>query len=154
MPRALVIGNAAWDRAVRCEGGLPAAGASVHGRVVAEGPGGKGLNQATVPARAGVETRLLAAVGRGDLGDRLAAEAPGGGLVRVGAPTDWTVALLGRGENAVVTTRDPDAGLTPAQVEGALGAAAPGDLCVPQGNLARAATGAAVVEARRRGLAL
>lgn len=44
MPRAFVIGNAAWDEVLHLAA-LPEAGASVHVRRGAAGPGGKGLNQ-------------------------------------------------------------------------------------------------------------
>ena len=157
MPRAFVIGNAAWDEALHLAA-LPAPGASVHARPGASGLGGKGANQAVALARAGVETALVAAIGRDARGEAvaaaLAAEGLEGGLVRLAeVATDRSAVLVTEaGENAVVTTREAARALGPERIEAAMAGASPGDLCVLQGNLAPDATAAAVAIARRGGL--
>lgn len=157
MPKAVVIGNVAWDETLLV-GGLPAPGASIHARRGAEGLGGKGANQAVVLARAGVGTRLLAAVGTDAQGEAaaaaLAAEGLADGLVRPpGVATDRTVVLLADdGANAVVTTREAALALDAGRVDAALARAHAGDLCVLQGNLSPGATAAAMAQARRGGL--
>ena len=60
--RVHVIGNAAIDEALAVEE-WPTPGASILCRPLASGPGGKGLNQAVVLARAGVSARLVAGMG-------------------------------------------------------------------------------------------
>jgi ribokinase len=156
MPRAFVIGNAAWDEVLHLAA-LPAPGASVHVRRGAAGPGGKGLNQAVVLARAGIATTLVAALGRDARGDALAAalaaEGLAAGLTRVAAETDWSAILVtDAGDNAVLTTRAAADALDPAAATAALAPARPGDLCLLQGNLTPATTAAAVAAARAAGL--
>ena len=157
MPRAIVIGNAAWDETFHV-GALPAPGASIHARRGAAGLGGKGANQAVVLARAGVGIRLLAAVGGDAAGDAaaasLAAEGLAGDLFRPnGVTTDRTVVLLADdGVNAVVTTRDAASALDAERVGKALASCNGSDLCVLGGNLSAAATEAATAAARRCGL--
>ena len=154
--RAFVIGNAAWDGGLHLDA-LPAPGASVHVRRGAAGPGGKGANQAVVLARAGVPVTLVATIGRDARGEALAAaltaEGLGGGLVRRDVATDWSVILLTPdGENAVLTTRAAAEALDPATIVAALAGGRRGDLCLLQGNLSVAATGAAVAAARAAGM--
>lgn len=145
MPRALVIGNAAWDETFHV-GALPAPGASIHARRGPTGLGGKGANQAAVLARAGIETRLLAALGDDATGDvaaaSLAAEGLADELIRLDdVQTDHTVVLVAEnGTNAVVTTRDAAWALDPGRVAGATASCRPGDLCVLGGNLSAEAT--------------
>ncbi len=155
--RAWVIGNAAWDETLHVTA-LPRPGASMHIRRGRSGPGGKGLNQAAVLARAGVPTVLVAAIGADAAGEQLAAlvvdEGIGGGLLlRDGLATDWSGILVAEvGENAVLTTRACAGSVRPDEVDAALRSAKPGDLLVLQGNLALEATEGAIVAARARGM--
>ena len=59
---------------------LPRPGETVLGTGYAEYPGGKGLNQAVAAARAGVQTRLCACVGRDDAGRMLCRVASDAGI--------------------------------------------------------------------------
>lgn len=71
-PRAVVLGSAHVDLVAQAPS-LPTPGASVLGTEVREGPGGKAANQAGQLVQLGVETELLARVGRDARGDGLAA---------------------------------------------------------------------------------
>jgi ribokinase len=155
--RAFVVGNAVWDETLRLDA-LPRPGASVHVRRGLAGPGGKGLNQAVVLARAGLPTTLVAVVGRDASGERiveaLAAEGLNRGLIRrTGKATDWSAVLVTPdGENAVLTTREAAESLGDLVVREGLGPAAAGDLCVMQGNLSLGASATAIRTARKRGM--
>ena len=155
--KAFVIGNAALDETLSVED-LPRPGASIFGRALSQDLGGKGVNQAVAMARTGLACHLVAAVGddpRGrEIAVRLAAEPVAARLIVLpGVATDSSIILMaGHGENAVITTRAAAAALTPDHATGALAGAAPGDLLVLQGNLGTGATGAALREARARGM--
>ncbi len=157
MPRAFVVGNAAWDETLHLAA-LPVPGASVHVRRGAAGPGGKGLNQAVALARAGVVVTLVAAVGEDAAGERVAvaleAEGLGAGVVRrLGVATDWSGVLVSdTGENAILSTRHAADSLDAKTAIAGLASAAPGDLCLLQGNLTSGTTAAVIAEARRRGM--
>lgn len=157
--RAFVVGNAVWDETLRLDA-LPRPGASVHVRRGLSGPGGKGLNQAVVLARAGVQTTLVAVVGRDETGERIAQALAAEGLVRglirrTGKATDWSAVLVAAdGENAILTTREAAESLGDLVVRDGLGSASPGDLCVLQGNLSLGASTTAVRTARKRGMAV
>jgi ribokinase len=155
--RVHVIGNAAFDETLVVEE-WPEPGASILGRMVAAGPGGKGANQAVVLARAGVATRFVAGVGADARGTAiraaLGAEPLTLDLVEIaGAATDFSLVLSGaEAENAIVTTNECAGALTPEMIRGALAEAAPGDALLVQGNLTGAATRAALAAGRARGL--
>lgn len=155
--KAFVIGNAALDETVSVED-FPRPGASIFGRALSQDLGGKGVNQAVAIARTGLACHLVAAVGqdpRGrEIAARLAAEPVMAQLIALpGVATDNSIILMaGHGENAVITTRAAAGAMTPDHATAALARAVPGDLLVLQGNLGAETTGAALREARARGM--
>lgn len=157
MPKAFVVGNASLDQTLSVAA-LPKPGASIHGRPVWDDAGGKGLNQAVCLARAGVETTLTAAVGQDsradDLRRHLSTEPVSTRLLtRTDVPTDLSLILLSDAEDNVIVTTDTAAGtLTPSDAEEALAGTVAGDLLLMQGNLSAETTGAALMDARARGL--
>lgn len=155
--RVHVIGNAAFDEALAV-GEWPVPGASILCRPLASGPGGKGLNQAVVLARAGMAARLVAGVGDDARGAAiqaaLAAEPLEPGLVAIpGRSTDASLVLSAPdGDNCNITTTECAEALTPEMVGDALRSAAVGDALLVQGNLTEAATRAALSAAGARGM--
>lgn len=155
--KAFVIGNVALDETFSIAD-FPRAGASIFGAPLSRDLGGKGANQAIVLARAGLDCRLVAAIGRDARGDeiaaRLAGEALPADLIRIeGVSTDLSMILMASiGENAVITTREAATALSPEQARAALAGAGAGDLLVMQGNLSVETTGAALEAARRAGI--
>ena len=155
--KAFVIGNAALDETVSVED-FPRPGASIFGRALSQDLGGKGVNQAVAIARTGLACHLVAAVGqdaRGrEIAARLAAEPVMAQLIALpGLATDNSIILMaGHGENAVITARAAAGAMTPDHATAALARAVPGDLLVLQGNLGADTTGAALREARARGM--
>ncbi len=154
---AHVIGNAAFDETFAVED-WPRPGASTLARAWAAGPGGKGLNQAVVLARAGIRTRLTAAIGtdaRGaEIRRSLAGEPLETNLLTVAdRATDLSIILIGEDrENCVITTTDCADALSPAEARAALSLAAPGDALILQGNLGHKTTVTALCEAGARGI--
>lgn len=160
-----VIGNAALDETLAVAN-FPQPGASIFGRALAQDLGGKGVNQAVALARAGLDCRLVAAVGqdaRGrEIADRLAHEPLQADLLTLPVATDRSLILMagtehgvgvaGASENAVITTRAAADALTAAHVDRALQESTAGDLLVLQGNLALPVTRATLLAARRRKL--
>ncbi|RJO74109.1 carbohydrate kinase family protein [Nocardia panacis] len=65
-----VIGDAVIDH-IYVVDRLPRAGEAVQGNKFEEHPGGKGLARAIAAARLGLQVRLVSAVGRDDLGERI-----------------------------------------------------------------------------------
>jgi len=155
--RAFVIGNVALDETISVAG-LPAPGASIHGRVLAQDLGGKGANQAIVLGRAGVACCLGAAVGedaRGrEIRSRLAAELVETRLIAVpGVASDFSVILMAdAGENTIITTNAAALSLMAGAVDGLLDGAQAGDLLVMQGNLSADTTLAALQKAVALGM--
>jgi len=155
--KAFVIGNAALDETVSVAD-FPRPGASIFGQALSQDLGGKGVNQAVAIARTGLACHLVAAVGedaRGrEIAARLAAEPVMAQLIALpGIATDNSIILMaGHGENAVITTRAAAGAMTPDHATAALARAVPGDLLVLQGNLGADTTGAALREARARGM--
>ena len=155
--RAFVIGNVALDETISVAG-LPAPGASIHGRSLAQDLGGKGANQAIVLGRAGVACCLGAAVGddgrAGDIRARLSAEPVEARLIAVpGVASDFSVILMAdAGENTIITTHAAALSLGAGAVDGLLAGAQTGDLLVMQGNLSAAATMSALQKARAFGM--
>ncbi|RRR98525.1 ribokinase [Glycomyces terrestris] len=114
--RVLVIGSANLDLVYEVER-LPAPGETVLAAGSASYAGGKGNNQAVAAVRAGADTRFIAALGRDDAGDRLAAEARAAGITlldrRVDASTGTAAILVDRrGENSIVVDSGANARLT------------------------------------------
>ncbi len=155
--RAFVIGNVALDETLMVED-LPVHGTSIHGHAGAPDLGGKGANQAVVLGRAGLASRLGAAVGDDaraqDIRARLAVEPVDARLVTVpGAASDFSIILRTRtGENANITTNAAAFGLSVEAALSMLDGAAAGDLLVLQGNLSEATTTAILTRARAAGL--
>ncbi|GIG28300.1 PfkB family carbohydrate kinase [Cellulomonas marina] len=123
----------------------PGPGETVLGRDVARGAGGKGGNQAVAAARAGARTVMVGAVGRDDAGTRLLAGLVDEGVdtscvQRVGSTTGLALITLDDdGENRIVVVAGANASLGAAHVRASLGALAPGDVVVAQGEVPPAA---------------
>lgn len=155
--RAHVVGNVALDETIRVDD-LPVPGASILGVELSRDLGGKGANQAVVLGRAGLETRLVAPVGRdaraAEIRAALAAEPVEASLLEVeSVRSDISLILMtARGENAIVTTNEAAEGLAAVAAVSAIADAAPGDLLVLQGNLSFGTTRALLSEARARGM--
>ena len=155
--RAFVVGNIAIDETISVPN-MPVAGASILGRGNHRDLGGKGANQAVVMNRAGVETRIVAAIGndfRGsDIRERLAAEGLPNALHTVdGIASDMSMVFTTPdGENAIVTTFEAAENLPLAHIEKALAEAETGDMVVMQGNLSVDLTAAVLSMAQTRGL--
>ncbi len=155
--RAFVIGNVALDETLAVAD-LPQRGASIHGQAGLVDLGGKGANQAIVLGRAGVECRLVAAVGSdsraGDIRLRLSVEPIAVDLVPVpGVASDLSIILrTPTGENAIVTTNAAALGLGAEAACAALAGAAAGDLLAMQGNLSAETTLDAMRLARATGM--
>ena len=155
--RAFVIGNVALDETISVAG-LPAPGASIHGRSLAQDLGGKGANQAIVLGRAGVDCTLGAAVGHdaraAEIRARLGKEPVAARLIAIpGVASDFSVILMAdAGENTIITTNAAALSLGPGSMAGLLAGAQAGDLLVMQGNLSAAATLCALQTARARGM--
>ncbi|SCX91895.1 ribokinase [Rhizobium sp. NFACC06-2] len=151
--RAFVIGNIALDETYSIAA-LPEAGASIFGEQASRSLGGKGCNQAIVLSRCGVETTLVAAVGRDDraiaIGKALTREHLTPKLVPVASATSDISIILTTpdGENSIITTRSAAAALDDKAALDSLGDAVSGDLVVLQGNLSEETT-IAILEAAR-----
>ncbi|MQM24111.1 ribokinase [Glycomyces albidus] len=112
----VVLGSANLDLVYDVER-IPAPGETVLARGYGAFAGGKGNNQAVAAARAGSETRFIAALGRDENGDRLAEEARAAGIAlldrRVDAPTGTASIYVDRGgENSIVVNSGANAELT------------------------------------------
>ncbi len=109
--RALVIGNVALDETFAVPA-MPEAGLSILGHAAARDLGGKGANQAIAMGRAGLRTRLLAAIGQdaraAEIREALASEPIEARLiVRTDTASDASIIFTTPdGENAVVTTAE------------------------------------------------
>ena len=121
-------------------------------------PGGKGLNQATVAARAGLLPVMFCAPIGDDAQGREVARFAGAEpfaeleLPMLSAPTDVSVLLLlPDRENAIVTAGDCAFAYAPESAAAYAGRLEPGDWLVLQGNLRPDTTAAAIAAARARG---
>jgi ribokinase len=154
MSSVYVLGNASLDISLRVPR-LPMPGETLMAHGITRAPGGKGLNQAVVVARADVPTHFCAAIGNEPeaemIWSALAAEHLSGlQLFDGGQPTDVSTLLVdGGGENCIISTGD---------CADALSAEVAAEFCAPmrrddillvQGNLTEAATFAAVSRAGR-----
>ncbi len=148
MSRVWVLGNAAMDFGVAVPR-LPVAGETLVGRDPQRAPGGKGLNQAAVAARAGARVRFLAPLGRDAEADEVAAALAGEpfealDLPRLAGPTDRSVLMvLPDGENCIVSSGGCADALDPAVAERFAAGCAADAMLLMQGNLSFAATLAA-----------
>ncbi len=156
MSRVFVLGNAGLDRILRVPR-LPNPGETLVGTEGGTAPGGKGLNQAVVAARAGAAVHFCAPLGEDAAADTILAALQAESLAaltlpRTGATTDVSLLMvLPDGENAIVSLGARAAGLTAAQATAFVAETAPGDWLLMQGNLTAEATAAAIATAKARG---
>lgn len=148
-----VLGNASIDVTLNVPR-LPAPGETLMARGMARAPGGKGLNQAVVAARAGARVRFCAPVGgepeTGLIHAALAREAFADvRMIVTGLPTDLSTLIVAEGgENCIISTGDSAEGLTPYIARTFVRPMRERDWLLVQGNLSEAATWAAVGLAR------
>ncbi|MCW3474052.1 PfkB family carbohydrate kinase [Limobrevibacterium gyesilva] len=152
MSRVFVLGNASIDVTLPVPR-LPAPGETLMASGIARAPGGKGLNQAVVAARAGVAVHFCAPLGREPetamIRTALAAERFADlVLPDVGQPTDLSTLLVADdAENCIVSTGACAEALPVSVAEAFVVAMAPDDILLLQGNLSEAATRAAAARA-------
>ena len=154
--RVLVLGNAGIDLSipVPC---LPRPGETLVGGALRRAPGGKGLNQAVMAARAGAEVLFCAPLGDDADGCYVAARLRAERIAvlhlpRPGPSTDTSLLLVAAdGENCIVTSGACADALPVAEAEGFAATCCPGDVLLMQGNLSQAATLAAARMGRARG---
>ena len=155
--RVLVVGNCSVDAAYRVPR-FPQAGETLLAAGRSRDAGGKGANQAVAAARCGVATVLCGTVGRDEPGRWLRARLDDEGLVLDGVqevepPTDVSIIwVTPDAENRIVSTDAAARSLAHADVAPSLGAMAPGDVLLMQGNLGADLTGSVLEAARSRGL--
>ena len=156
MRRLLVLGNAGIDLVCPVPH-LPRAGETVVAHGQSRAPGGKGLNQAVVAARAGAAVTFVAPVGRdaaaGELAAALADE-PFQALhwLPQAAPTDLSLLMVAPdGENSILSLGAAADSLSTAEAEAAVAVLDSQDILLLQGNLSAAATLAAARGAVDRG---
>ncbi len=156
--RFLVLGTVMVDEAMTVTT-FPTPGATIIAGPAQRDLGGKGANQAIVLHRAGVDVRLVAAVGEDADAEWVAGELAAAGLdiadlVPLDRPTDRSLIFVGpAGENAIASIVDAAEGVDERLAEESVSSLGPGDLLVMQGNLTLAATRAALEAARERGAA-
>ena len=150
-----VLGNAGVDLSLTLAH-LARPGETAVASAGARAPGGKGLNQAVVAARAGARVRFCAPVGEdaeaGFVARTLAAEPLAGlRLLRRPEPTDASIVMVADdGENSIVSLCRCADTLDEAEAEVFAGGVAAEDWLLVQGNLTAAATLAAARAARGR----
>lgn len=150
-----VLGNAGLDLRIELPR-LPARGESLIGHNPSRAPGGKGLNQAVMAARAGAAVHLLAPLGDDAVGMEvaaaIAAESLQTTLPRLPFPTDYSLLMvLPDGENSITGAGPCAMGFAPDEAARFAALAAPGEFVLLQGNFSAAATGAALRAARAAG---
>ncbi len=156
MSRVWVLGNAGVDLTITVPR-LPYPGETLVGGALARAPGGKGLNQAVVAARAGAAVHFLAPVGDdaegGFVRDVLAGERLAAlDLVVLAQPTDLSVIMVdAQGENSIVTAGGCADALDAGVAADFAARAQAGDVVLLQGNLSLAASEAAIRTALRQG---
>jgi ribokinase len=139
--RVVVIGNAGLDLRLIVPH-LPLPGETLIGNAGTRVPGGKGLNQAVVAARCGVEVRFCAPLGN-DLAEANEIErhlrSEGFAeliLPRLPHATDFSLLIvLPDGENSIVSTSACSLALARAEAEPALQGLGERDIVLLQGNL-------------------
>ncbi len=144
-----VLGNACIDITLPVRR-WPVAGETLVAEGISRAPGGKGLNQAVVAARAGAEVRFCAPLGAGAdaamIRDVLEAEGFAGlHLPDVGRATDLSMLLVTPdGENRIVSAGACADALSPNAAAAFVADMADDDFLLIQGNLSQAATLAAL----------
>lgn len=155
MSRVFVLGNASIDTTLRVPR-LPVAGETLMATGILRSPGGKGLNQAVMAARAGAEVHFLAPLGEEPetslIRDAVAAEGLDATWVLTGAPTDLSSLMVAPdGENCIVSTGACCDSLGIAPALDFVAGLTEGDVLLMQGNLRLDVTLAAARAARARG---
>ena len=151
-----MLGNAGVDLVLPVPR-LPRPGETLVATGLSRAPGGKGLNQAVVAARAGAETLFLAPVGDDPDGHFVALRLQNEPfaalrLVTVPHPTDLSLILVGAdAENSIVTAGPCAEALDEDTAIAFAAAAEPGDVLMLQGNLSQSVTRAAASTGRERG---
>ena len=156
MSRLFILGNAGLDIGLDLPG-LPQPGETMLGRAGGRAPGGKGLNQAVVAARAGLVPVLFRApLGYDPEGQHVARSLAAEPFAKLelpllDAPTDLSVLLvLPGGENAIVSAGDCAHALLPGDAATFAARCEPDDWLLLQGNLLPPVTAAAITTARAR----
>lgn len=156
MSRLLVLGNAGIDLVCPVPH-LPRAGETLVADGQARAPGGKGLNQAVVAARAGATVHFVAPVGRDaaavELEEALKAEPFAGlSLLPQDAPTDLSVLMVARdAENCILTLGAAAEALSTTEAEAAVAQLGPKDMLLLQGNFSFDTTAVAMKATLARG---
>lgn len=154
--RIFVLGNAGYDIGLTLPR-MPRYGESLLGSTSSRAPGGKGLNQAVVAARAGARVHFTAPIGDDTQGEGVAgwlAQEPFARLElsRLPHPTDYSLLMVfPDGENSVIGTGPCAAAFPASAAAEACAGLHSSDLLVVQGNLSFDATFAALSTARARG---
>jgi len=155
--RVVVIGNAGLDLRLAVPR-LPQPGETLIGSDGTRAPGGKGLNQAVVAQRCGVDVRFCAPLGSDRAeADEVERHLSGEGFARLILPrlphaTDFSLLMvLPNGENSIVSTSACSLALTRAEAAPALEGLRDGDVVLVQGNLSLDTTGFILDSARRQG---
>ena len=156
MSHVVVVGNAGLDLRLTVPR-LPLPGETLIGAESSRAPGGKGLNQAVVAARCGVEVRFCAPLGHDApqadevqryLFDEGIAELI---LPRLAHPTDFSLLMvLPDGENSIVSTSACSLALAREQAEPALQSLGERDIVLLQGNLSLDTTAFILAAAQRQ----
>jgi ribokinase len=154
-PRLLVLGNAGWDLPIRLPA-LPREGETLLGDRLADSPGGKGLNQAVVAARAGADVLFIAPTGQDREGEALRTALAAEPLAFEALPspcrTDISVLCVAPdGRNLILSTNACADGLSVAEAEAAASRLRAGDVLLMQGGLGQRPTFAAARLAVARG---
>ena len=153
MSSVYVLGNASLDISLRVPR-LPMPGETLMASGIVRAPGGKGLNQAVVVARADVPTHFCAAIGNEPeaemIWSALAAEHLSGlQLFDGGRPTDVSTLLVDpAGENCIISTGDCADALSVGVAEDFCAGMRRDDILLVQGNLTEPATFAAALARR------
>ena len=156
MAKVLVLGNAGLDISLQMPR-LPERGETLLGDGAMRAPGGKGLNQAVVAARAGADTRFAGPIGNDGMGEEiiriLGAEQ---NLVfepqRSEGSSDFSLLMvLPDGENSIVTAGACAAAFSQEAASRFAAKTEAGDLFLAQGNLTQETTLAGFKAARDRG---
>src|SRR5262245_15620834 len=153
MNNVIVVGSVNVDVIARVAE-LPAPGQTLLGTESAIRPGGKGANQAVAAARLGAPTRMIAAVGDDDFGNRMIANLADAGVdvaavARIGGESTGLalIVVAADGENTVVVAPGANARLDPVRDL----TLSHGDVLLLQLEIPLETGLAAAVEARRCG---
>jgi ribokinase len=152
-PRLLVLGNAGRDMPLRVPR-LPRAGETLLGERGEDSPGGKGLNQAVIAARAGADVLFIAPLGDDREGAALRAALAAEPLAFLPLPsahrTDVSLLCVAAdGSNLILSTNACADGVSVGEAEEAAARLAPGDMLLMQCGLCAGPT----LAAARRGAA-